>query len=101
MNEKTAWKSFNIVSGWENRLDKSLHFELLSLRVGRVCSDYLGHFAVEYIFSKKCFKKKETKVHHSQIIPDYILDMPVSFNMLSADTPWWESNLLILVQIMC
>lgn len=44
-------------SGLENCLGKSLHFELLSLRVGRMCSDYLGHFAVEYIFSLK----KKTK----------------------------------------
>lgn len=59
---------------------KKLHFEILSLRVGWMCSDYLGHFAVEYILFKKL-----SVVFSDQYRP--YSDMPVSFNMLLAEFP--------------
>lgn len=50
-------------------------------------SDYLGHFAVEYILSKKSVVFSDQYRLYS--------DMPVSFNMLSAESPWWVCSLLI------
>lgn len=60
----------------------------LSSGVDGMCSDYLGHFAVEYILSQNSVFSDQYRLSS---------DLPLSFIMLSAASPRRAPNLFISV----